>query len=233
MRIRAVPDRQAMSPAGADLAERVARGAPVRPVAGLVGAAAVSLAAAAILLAIIVAASPSAWHLLGAGRGLVDPERYPLFGYGLVLGTTIGQVVGWAGGSGLLWYLLTLAGRPPAWVTLRLAMTVVYLTLGAVPVLVYHVFFGGWLLGLPRAGLPEWLLEHHPDAHWLLVTAHPFIDLAPVPLGAAFLLLVWPFGTAVRTMALAQTGLALTAFLTSLAVALSLAIHSTLVHIRL
>ena len=222
-----------MSPAGAGVADGVGTRAAAPSSLGLVAAAGTAVLTAAVLLAVVVANSRSAWHLLGAGRGLIAEEYYPLFGYALVLGTTLGQVAGWAGGSAVLWYLMNLAGMAPVWRTARLAMTVVYLGMSAVPPLVYHVLFGGWLLGLPRAGLGPWLLEHHPDAHWLLVTAHPVVDLAPVPLGAAFVALVWWWGEPLRTRATLQMVLAVTVVLTSLAVALSLAIHSTLVHIRL
>jgi hypothetical protein len=190
-------------------------------------------AAVTLVLLLVVLASPSAWKLLGAGRGLVPEDYYPVSGFLLVLGTTFGQVVGWAGGTALLVYVLALLGTPPTWPRVRLAMTVVYIGLLIVPLLAYHVLFGDWLLGIPRAGLGDWLAVHHPDARWLLVTAHPVVDLSLVPLAVVFLAALWAGGDRVRQSPVLQTVVALALFGTSLAVALSLAIHSTLVHVRL
>jgi hypothetical protein len=109
----------------------------------------------------------------------------------------------------------------------------VYLGLVTLPGLVYHVLFGGALLGLPRTGLAPGLAAEYPDAHWLLVRAHPVIDLGVVPLGLVFLGVLWGASEAARRTLWVQIVLALALLGTSLTLALSLAIHSTLVHIRL
>lgn len=186
-----------------------------------------------LVLMAVVAASKSAWFLLGAGRGFVPEEYYHVSGFVLMLATTFGQAVGWAGGSGLAYYVMTLIGFPPTWTTWRVAMSVVYLGLGGLPLLAYHVLYGQWLLGLPRVGLDEWLNVNYPDARWLLLTFHAVVDLSLIPLTAVFLGLLWGLGERVRRSLVLQTVLALALLGTSLAVALSLGIHSTLVHIRL
>jgi hypothetical protein len=200
---------------------------------GVLVPASVAVGAVALVLLGIVAASRSAWMLLGAGRGLIPEEYFHVWGYVITLGTTLGQLVGWAGGSALGFWVLTRLGLPASWFTARLAMSVVYVGLGAGPLFVYHALFGDWLLGLPREGLAEWLSAHYPDAYWLLITAHPWVDVSLAPLGVIFLGLVWGAGEALRGSTLLQTVAALAVSFTSLAVALSLAIHSTLVHIRL
>jgi hypothetical protein len=211
----------------------------VDPDKGMVGAlplwppVLIALAVITALLALVVGASPSAWTLLGAGRGLVPEDYYAASGFVLVLATTLGQAVGWAGGSALFFHVLTLVGVPATWPTARLAMTMVYLGLAALPMTLFHVVAGGWLLGLPRVGLAEWLREQHPDASWLLITAHPVVDLSLIPLGVLFLWVLWGTGERVRHSFGLQTVGWLALLGTSLAVALSLAIHSTLVHIRL
>jgi hypothetical protein len=195
--------------------------------------AAIAVLAVALGLLGIVSRSRSAWELLGAGRGVVPEAYYPVSGYLLVLATALGQAAGWAIGSALLVYAMTLLGLAPTWMRVRVAMTVVYLGLAALPLAVFHALVGGWLLGLPRTGLEDWLAARHPDAHWLLIEAHPVVDLSLLPLGAVFLLAVWgAFGDPRRGLAARTIG-ALALLGTSLAVALSLAIHSTLVHIRL
>lgn len=186
-----------------------------------------------VVLLTIVAFSKSAWFLLGAGRGFVPEEYYHAWGFILVLATTLGEAIGWAGGSAILFYVMTLVGFGASWTTLRIAMSLVYLGLGALPVLVYHLLYGQWLLGLPRTGLDEWLAANHPDARWLLITAHPIVDLSLIPLAIVFLGLLWRFGDSMQRKPGLQTVLALALLGTCLAVALSLAIHSTLVHIRL
>jgi hypothetical protein len=138
-------------------------------------------AAVTLLLLLVVSTSPSAWRLLGAGRGLVPEALYPVSGFVLVLGTTFGQALGWAAGTALFVYALTLLRISPTWPTIRLVMTVVYLGLAAVPLLVFHGLYGDWLLGMPRVGLDDWLAAHHPDARWLLITAHPVVELSLVP----------------------------------------------------
>lgn len=201
--------------------------------ASLVGAVALAAMAVILTLAGTVAASRSAWELLGAGRGFVPEAYYPHWAFVLLLGTTFGQAVGWAGGSALLYHVLARTGVATGWAAARLAMSAVYLGLAGLPLLVYHLLFAAWLLGLPRDGLDRWIAERHPDAYWLLVTAHPAIDLSLLPLGLVFLGVLWGTGPPMRGGLARQLVLALTLLLTSLAVALSLAIHSTLVHIRL
>jgi len=194
----------------------------------LIGAAAVT-----IVLLLVVTASRSAWLLLGAGRGLVPEEYYHVSAFVLMLATTFGQAAGWAAGSAVFFYLMTLAKLGTTWTRARIAMSLVYLGLGALPLLVYHILYGQWLLGIPRAGLDEWLATNHPDAHWLLIGAHPIVDLSLIPLAAVFLGVLWGAGERVQRSLILQTVLALALLGTSLAVALSLGIHSALVHIRL
>jgi len=201
--------------------------------AALVGPVLIAVAAVTIVLLLVVGQSKSAWVLLGAGRGLVPEEYYHVSGFVLVLATTFGQAAGWAGGSGLAYYAMTRIGFPWTWTTWRIAMSVVYLGLGAFPLLIYHVFYGQWLLGLPRVGLDEWLTVNYPDARWLLLGMHPVVDLSLIPLAAIFLGFLWGFGDRARRSLVVQTILALALLGTSLAVALSLGIHSALVHIRL
>jgi|GEM_PF-1436625 len=202
-------------------------------VGGLVAPVVIALVAAALVLAVVVASSPSVWRLLGAGRGLVPEEYFAVWGYVIVLATTIGQAVGWAAGSAILYAALTSAGLRSADLAARIAMSVVYVGLGALPLLVYHAVFGGPLLGLPREGLAEWLLANHADAHALLVRFHPAVDLAVIPLGILFLGVLWLTGERARAGAAVRTVLALAVAGTSLAVALSLAIHATIAHVRL
>jgi hypothetical protein len=194
----------------------------------LIGAAAVT-----ILLLVVVAASYSAWSLLGIGRGFVPEELYPLSGFAMVLALTFGHAIAWAIGSVIAFYLMMFFGYQDTWQTARNAMAVVYLVLGPLPLLFYHILYGGWLLGVPRAGLGEWLAENHPSARWLLIYAHPVIDFSVIPLAAIFLGILWKYGDRLQRETNLQTALALTILGTSLAVALSLAIHSILVHTRI
>ena len=186
-----------------------------------------------ILLMIIVATSKSAWFLLGAGRGFIPEAYYHVWGFVLTLGTTFGQAVGWAGGSGIGFYVMTIVGFPATWTTARLVMSIVYVGLAGLPLSVYHIFYGGWLLGMPRVGLKEWVAANYPDAYWLLIYAHPVVDLSLIPLALVFLGLLWKFGDRLQREPVLQTVLALSLLATSLSVALSLMIHSTLVHIRI
>ncbi len=211
----------------ADEHRGVERAAPLWP------AALVALAVVTIVLAAVVGTSRSAWLLLGAGHGLIPEEWYVLSGFLLVLATAVGQAAGWAAASALLCHLAVRAGVPPGWATARLAMTVAYLGLATLPLAVYHVLYGGWLLGLPRLGVGEWLAERHPDAYWLLITAHPLIDVSLAPLALLVLAVLWGTGARLRHSFALQTVGWLGLLGTSLAVALSLAIHSTLAHIRL
>ncbi len=204
-----------------------------RWILGLIKPTAIASLAVTILLAFIVAASKPAWALLGAGRGFIPEGYYHLWGFVLLFGTLFGQAVGWAGGSAIAFYAMTLVGFRAGWATARLAMSIVYLGLAALPLSVFHILFGGWLLNMPRVGLDEWLTANHPGARWLLISAHPIIDYSLFPLGALFLGLLWWFGERVERNPFYQTMAAALLLLTSLAVALSLGIHSTLIHIRI
>ncbi len=199
------------------------------------GAATPVIAAAAlvtVLLGVIVALSWSAWSLLGAGRGFVPEDYYPVWGFVLALATTFGQAAGWGAATALGWYVLGRLGLPsiPA---LKIAASAAYLALGPLPIAVYHGLFGGPLLGLPREGVRPMLQARYPDAYWLLFGVHPVIDTALIPLALVFLGIVWFTGDGALRSRPLQAGLALTVLGTALAFALSLAIHSILVHIRL
>jgi hypothetical protein len=193
----------------------------------------IAAAAVMVLLLIIVAASQPAWSILGAGRGLVPEDFYPVSGFFLVLGLTFGHAIGWAIGSIIVLYLMTLLRYGATWDSARIAMGVVYLALGPLLLLVYHLLYGGSLLSMPRAGLGEWLAESHPDARWLLIYGHPVVDIAIIPLAVIFLGILWKYGERLQREAALQAVLALTLVGSSLAVALSLAIHSMLVHARI
>jgi hypothetical protein len=192
--------------------------------------------AAGIVIALtilVVATSPSAWFLLGAGRGFIPEALYPVWGLVLVVGTIFGQAIGWAGGSAIAFYVMTLVGFPSNWATVRLAMSIVYIGLAGFPLSVYHFFYGGWLLGIPRLGLKEWLWANYPSAYWLLIYAHPIIDLSLIPLGVGVLWILWKRDKQLFQERDLQTVFFLLILGTSFAVAMSLAIHSTLVHIRI
>ena len=193
----------------------------------------IAAAIVTVLLLVVVATSHPAWSLLGIGRGFVPEELYPVSGFVIVLALTFAHAVGWAIGSGVVFYIMTLFGSGANWATGRIAMGVVYLALGPLPLLLFHVLFGGALLGMPRAGLGEWLAAEHPGARWLLITAHPIVDFSLIPLGLIFLGLLWKYGERIERERRFQTALALSLLGTSLAVALSIAIHSTLVHARI
>jgi hypothetical protein len=200
---------------------------------GVLGPVALAALIVAVATYAIVMATPSAWRLLGAGRGLVPEEYYPYSGFVILLATTLGQFAGWAAGSGLVahaWGLVT--RRPVTSVVLRGAMIAVYLGLATAPLTAYHVLFGGPLLGLAREGLETWLAAAHPDAHLLLYRAHPIADLSLVPLGLAVAGILWRAGAERLTRRSFQFLLALLVLATSLAVALSLAIHSIFAHLR-
>jgi len=198
-----------------------------------IGPALIAVAAATIALAVIVEGNRSVWSLLGAGRGFVPEALYPEWGFVLLFGTLLGQAVGWAGGSAIAFHVMTLMRFPATWPTARLAMSIIYLGLAGLPLSVYHLLYGGWLLDVPRAGLEEWLRTNHPDASWLLIYAHPFVDLSLIPLAVVFLGILWMSGERAKRNWLLRTVLAISLLATSLAVALSLGIHSTLVHIRI
>jgi hypothetical protein len=193
----------------------------------------IAAATVTILLLIIVVASQPAWSILGVGRGFVPENFYPVSGFFIVFGLTVGHAIVWVIGSLIVFYLMTFFRYEPKWETARLAMTVAYLVLGPLPLLLYHILYSGWLLGMPRAGLGDWLAESHPDARWLLIYAHPVIDISVVPLAVIFLGALWKYGERVQREANLQLVLALSLLGTSLAVALSLAIHSILVHARI
>lgn len=198
---------------------------------GALGVAALAIGAFAFA---VTMRAPSAWSILGAGRGFVPEDYYPWTGFAIVLATTFGQFAGWAGGSLLLAHAWTLwMRRPLTSGVARLAMILVYLGLATLPLSVFHLLYGQPLLGLPREGLDRWLAEQYPDAHWLLYTAHPWVDLSIGPLAVGVIAILW----AARDDRLAgwplQVLLALLILATSFAIALSLAIHSILVHIRI
>jgi hypothetical protein len=194
---------------------------------------AIAAAIVTVVLLVIVATSLPAWSLLGIGRGFVPEALYPVSGFGIVLALTFAHAAGWAIGSGVVFYIMMLFGSRANWATGGIAMGVAYVALGPLPLLLFHILFGGALLGMPRVGLREWLAAEHPGASWLLITAHPIIDYSLIPLGLIFLGLLWKYSERLERERRFQTALALTLLGTSLAVALSIAIHSTLVHARI
>lgn len=176
----------------------------------------------------------SAWDLLGVGRGLVPPEYYPYSALVVILGTTFGQFVGWAAGSALLAYVwYRVRGRVFSFKALQVAMTLVYCGLAFGPISLYHSLFGQPLAGIPRPALSTWLAQHYPNAYDLLITGHPWVDWSVLPIAIVVLVLLWKSKERVMHRWAVQTLLFFLIMLTSFVVALSLAIHSTLVHIRM
>ena len=114
----------------------------------------------------------------------------------------------------------------------KLCITEVYGGLAFVPLLLYHVLFGPPLAGLSRLGVEAWISQNAADAYWLLFVGHRMVDILPVLCFIAVMGLLWGTGERVVRHWGVQTLLWFLMLATSLTVALSLAIHSTLVHIR-
>lgn len=187
-----------------------------------------------IVAILVVFSSRTAWHLLGIGRGLVAPEFYHYTGLFIVLGTTFGQFVGWAVGSALVVFVWSrLTAVPVTYRVVRVSMTLVYCGLAVVPIVAYHVLFGRPLAGMPQSGLPAWLSQNAPDAYGLLMIGHPIADWCVIPLALAVLVVLWGYGERAMRHRGLQTLLLFLVLATSFVVALSLAIHSTLVHIHI
>ena len=194
----------------------------------------IAVVAVIVLAGVVVFATKSAWQLLGVGRGFVPPRFYHYSGLFVVLGTTFGQFIGWAGGSALLAYLWrTLIRQPITLRVVQVSTSIVYLGMAVLPIFVYHLLFGQPLAGIPRPGLVDWLREYYPDAYTLLLPGHRLIDFLIVPLMVAVLALIWGSGERLIRHRGMQTLVLFLILVTSLAVAMSLAIHSTLAHIRL
>jgi hypothetical protein len=184
------------------------------------------------LAVLVVFTSQSAWQALGIGRGLVAPEQYHYTALLVLLGTTFGQCIGWAAGSALLVYVWLLFGSAMTLRVVQMSMSIVYCGLAVMPWFFYHLLFGQPLAGLPRPGMAAWVQQHYADAYWLLFPGHRVTDLLIIPLLVAVLGLLWGGGERVLRRAGMQTLLLCLILLTSLAVALSLGIHATLVHLR-
>lgn len=193
----------------------------------------IAAVAAVVAAAIVVLANQPVWGLLGAGRGLIPEEYYHLSALVIITATTLGQFAGWLIGIAVLAFAWHLLGKTVTPLVIRIAATVIYLGLVALPLFFFHVLFGQPLAGIPREGLAEWVAENHPGAYWLLFTAHPAVDLSLVPYTVIVLILLWGLGDRALRVRGLQIVLALAVMATSLSVALSLAIHSTLVHIRI
>lgn len=193
----------------------------------------IAAAVLTVVAVIVVMANEPVWQLLGVGRGLFPPEYYSLSGLIVIAATTLGQFAGWLIGIGVLAFAWHLLGRPVTPLVIRLAATVIYLGLVALPLFFFHVLFGQPLAGIPREGLAEWVAANHPGAYGLLFPGHPIVDFSLIPLAVIALGLLWGFGDRVLRHRALQTLLALVVMATSLAVAFSLAIHSTLIHIRI
>ncbi len=199
-----------------------------------VGPLCLAAVAVIVLAMVIVFTSQAAWHLLGAGRGLVTPEFYHYTGLLMVLGMTFGQFAGWVIGSALLVYVW---GRLTANATtlrvVQVAASIVYCGLAVVPVFSYHFFFGQPLAGLPRPGIAAWISQNYASAYWLLFPGHHVVDVLVIPFLIAVLVLIWGMRERVVSHWGMQTLVLFLIMATSLVVSLSLAIHSILVHIRL
>jgi len=85
----------------------------------------------------------------------------------------------------------------------------------------------------PNAEWKEWLAANYPDAYGLLIYGHPMGEFSLIPLAIIFLGLLWKYGDRVQREPIFHNALALSLLGTSLAIALSLAIHSILPHIRI
>ena len=86
---------------------------------------------------------------------------------------------------------------------------------------------------MPRVGFEKWLAANEPEAYRLLIYAHPVVDRLVLPLGIVFLAILWKYGDKLDRHPIYHLLLAFSLLGTSFAVALSLAMHSILVHIRM
>lgn len=193
----------------------------------------VAVVVAILAGALVVMANQPVWQLLGAGRGLIPEEYYHLSALVIVMATTLGQFAGWIIGTAVLAFAWHLLGKPVTPLYVRGAMTVIYLGLVALPLFFFHALFGQPLAGIPREGFAEWVAANHPGAYGLLFSAHPIVDLSLIPYAVITLALLWGLGDRVLRNRGLQIVLALVVMATSFSVALSLAIHSTLVHLRI
>jgi hypothetical protein len=184
------------------------------------------------LAILVMFASKPVWYLLGSGRGLVSPSAYHVMALLIVLGTTFGQFAGWAAGTALLVYVWYLLGSAITFRVVQVSMSIVYCGLATGPIFFYHFLFGQPLAGLARPGAAAWVRQHHPEAYWMLFPGHSVIDLLVIPLCIAVLVLTWGTGERLVRQRSVQTLVLLLILLTSLAVALSLAIHATHAHLR-
>ena len=187
-----------------------------------------------VIALLVIFSSPSAWHLFGIGRGLVTPELYPYTALLIILATTFGQFIGWVAGSALLVYVWhRLLATAVTFRIVQVAMTLVYAGLAVLPTFFYHFIFGRPLAGLPQSGVSAWLRQHAPGAYGFLIVGHPVVDWFIIPLAIAVLAILWVCGERTMRQRGLQTVWLCLILATSFVVALSLAIHSTLLHIRM
>ncbi len=168
-----------------------------------------------------------AWHLLGVGRPVVPDAFYPLTALAVLLITTGGLAVAFAGGTMSLLALWQILGKGVGFATVRVFAGLSYLFVTLLPTIFIHLY------GLPRPGLAQWLQTQNPDAYQVIFGLHRVVDLSHFLLAIAGIGILWGVGDKLQTSRVAQAAFVVVLLFTFFSVSLTLGFHSALAGIHI
>ena len=168
-----------------------------------------------------------AWQLLGVGRPVVPEGLYPVTAMAVLLITTGGLAVAFAGGTMSLLALWQILGKEVSFAAVRVFAGVSYLVVTLLPTSFIHLY------GIPRPGLAHWLQTQNPDAYQVLFGMHRAVDLSHFVLAFLGIGLLWGLGDKLRTSRVAQAAFVVVLLLTFFGISVTLGFHSTLVRIQI
>ncbi len=172
----------------------------------------------------IVVTTP-AWYALGVGRPLVPEFLMPVTGFVLLLMTTGGLSVAWAGGTISLLGLWEVLGHRTTFASVRLFTGLSLLIVWFLVATFLHIY------AVPRPELEAQLLGQDPALHYALFTFHRYNDFMHFVLMVGSLAMIWGYGENLLRNRLAQVVTLVLVWLTFYSLSLTIGLHSAAVRV--
>ena len=167
----------------------------------------------------IVVSTP-AWYILGVGRPLVPEFLMPVTGFVVLLMTTGGLSVAWAGGTISFLELWEVLGNRTTFASVRVFSGLSLLIVWFLVATFLHIF------AVPRPGLEAQLLGQDPALQYALYTFHRYNDFMHFVLAVGALGMLWGYGEGLLRNRLAQVVTLVLIWLTFYCLSLTIGLHA-------
>jgi hypothetical protein len=166
-----------------------------------------------------------AWYVLGVGRPALPEFLMPVTAFVLLLVTTGGLTVAWAGGTVSLLGLWEVLGKKMTFASVRLFAGLTLLIIWFLVATYLHI------CAVPRPELETQILSQNPALHYALYTFHYYNDVMHFLFAIAALAMIWGYGEGLLRHRLPQVVTLVLIWLTFFSLSLTIGLHSAAVRI--